>query len=71
MKIGELNDRCGECPLIDLCGEPYSDVHICAREALKNMTTNEYEKIVKKIRENSKKNWSNATLENKVIASLN
>ena len=29
MKIGELGMKCGECSLIDHCGEPYSDIAIC------------------------------------------
>lgn len=35
------------------------------------MTTDEYKKKVDEIRAKSKRNWSKATLENKVIASLN
>ena len=71
MKIGELDDHCGRCKLIELCGEPYSDVHICAREKLKNITVDEYKTKVEEIRKTSKRNWSNSTLERKVVKSLN
>ena len=29
MKAKEFDDHCGECPLIDFCGEPYEDVYFC------------------------------------------
>ena len=29
MKIEELDQRCGECEIIDLCGEPFSEVCLC------------------------------------------
>lgn len=67
MKIGKLEQHCGECNLIDLCGEPYSDICICSSEALSNMEEEEYQKKVAEIRDNSKRNWSNKTLLQKII----
>lgn len=37
MKIGELYMRCGECSIIEYCGEPYSDIAICCEERFKNV----------------------------------
>ncbi|MGF7010604.1 hypothetical protein M2146_001128 [Lachnospiraceae bacterium PF1-22] len=42
MKIGELNQHCGECSLVEYCGEPYDDVMICACTALKNVEEEKY-----------------------------
>lgn len=42
MKIGELNQHCGECKIIDLCGEPYSNICLCCNSKLEEMTEDEY-----------------------------
>lgn len=68
MKIGKLEQHCGECNLIDLCGEPYSDICICSREEVSNMEEEDYRKKVAEIRANSKRNWSNKTLLKRIIS---
>lgn len=45
MKLGELNMHCGECSIIEMCGEPHSTVSPCTREALEDMTEDEYGKL--------------------------
>lgn len=42
-KLGELEQHCGNCSVMWLCGEPYSEVCLCAREELADMTEKEYE----------------------------
>lgn len=37
MKIGKLKMRCGECDLIEHCGEPWSDIAICCEERFKEV----------------------------------
>lgn len=44
MKIGELKQRCGECQLIDYCGNPWSYC-ICTQEQFKDVSEETYEKI--------------------------
>ena len=51
MKIGELQDRCGNCKLIDYCTEPYETPHLCASEGLKNMDEETYRQIAESITE--------------------
>lgn len=45
MKIGELQDRCGNCKLIDYCTEPYETPHLCAYEELEDMDEETYKQI--------------------------
>nr|WP_294490642.1 hypothetical protein [uncultured Anaerosporobacter sp.] len=71
MKIGELDQHCGNCMLIDLCGEPYSDVCLCCNEKLAEMTEKEYMQKVNEIRFSAKRNWSNKTLKKLIVRSLN
>lgn len=68
MKIGELDNHCGNCKLLDndLCGEPYSEVHMCKIPILSEMEESEYMRRVEEIRKKSKRHWSNLTLQNKV-----
>ena len=63
MKIGELDQHCGSCSIIDLCGEPYSEIMLCANEKLSEMEEEDYIRKVEEIRSKQKRNWSNKTLE--------
>jgi hypothetical protein len=38
--VGELNFHCGDCELIEHCGEPYSDIAICMETRFKNVDVN-------------------------------
>lgn len=71
MKIGELDQHCGKCKIVSLCGEPYSDVCLCCNEKLENMQEDEYIARVEEIRDYAKRNWSNKTLEKMIVKSLN
>lgn len=51
MKIGELQDHCGNCKLIDYCTEPYETPHLCAYEELEDVEVKTYLKIAKSITE--------------------
>lgn len=70
MKIGELQDHCGNCKLIDYCTEPYETPHLCAYEELegveeetyrqiaRNVTEEEIEDKLKQYRENNVSPWT-------------
>lgn len=45
LKIGELNEHCGKCPLIDFCTEPYETPQLCTMESLEHVDTDQYKKI--------------------------
>lgn len=51
MKIGELNEHCGNCKLIDFCTEPYETPQLCAYEELANVEETEYKRIAESVTE--------------------
>ncbi|WP_024346560.1 hypothetical protein [Lacrimispora indolis] len=64
MKIGLLDQHCGKCKLIDLCGEPYSDVCICGKIAFEEMTEAEYLKAAEEVQKSGRrKSYSNRDIE--------
>ena len=66
MKIGELNMHCGECKLIDNCGEPYSDICICTESRFENVEEDKFLHLMS----DSKKKSKNARI-NDVYKRLN
>lgn len=42
MKLGLLNENCGRCKIISCCGEPFSEVCLCANEKLQNVEEDDY-----------------------------
>lgn len=67
MKLMELDMHCGKCKVIDFCGEPYSNVCLCANEVLGNIEEEDYLKTALSIRKNSKRNWSNKSIEKRIM----
>lgn len=67
MKIGELEMHCGECSIIELCGEPFEEICLCANSTLRDMEEETYEQLAAGIRnsifETTKKCYSNEDLE--------
>lgn len=48
MKIKEIEaDKCGKCPLIDYCGDPYEEPHICADRRFSEMEVAEYIRLAR------------------------
>lgn len=45
MKIGKLDQHCGECPLIDFCAEPFEELCLCTDSRLENVDTDTYEQL--------------------------
>ena len=67
MKLKDLEMHCGECTVIDFCGEPYSDICLCKNEAIEHLEDKDYIKIALSIKEQSKRNWSNKSIEKRVM----
>jgi phage FluMu protein Com len=55
MDIRDLKERCGECDLIEHCGEPYSEIKICRDERFENVTENNFLTQINKSKKLSKK----------------
>jgi type II secretory pathway predicted ATPase ExeA len=59
MKIGELDQHCGDCTIIDLCGEPFSEVCLCGRDELKDSDESTYRCVAERIQSVNKHHISN------------
>lgn len=66
MKIGELNEHCGDCPLIDFCTEPYETPQLCVYEELENVDAEKYKEIAEKITDTEIKDKLNQYEENNI-----
>jgi len=51
MKIGELNEHCGCCKLIDFCTESYETPQLCVYEELADVEEEEYKRIAESVTE--------------------
>lgn len=49
MKIGELQEHCGECPLIDYCTDPYDTPQLCKIDLLREANTEIYRELAEKV----------------------
>ena len=49
MRIGELDDHCGNCKIIDYCTEPFETPHLCIYDELKDVKEETYLKIADSI----------------------
>lgn len=67
MKLRELEMHCGECSLIELCGEPFEEICLCTNSNLKDMEEETYEQLAAGIRngifETIRKCYSNEDIE--------
>lgn len=67
MKLGKLEMHCGECSVIELCGEPYEEICLCCNSTLEDMEEETYNQIAVGIRngifETIRKCYSNEDLE--------
>ncbi|KHD34407.1 hypothetical protein NL50_17130 [Clostridium acetobutylicum] len=55
MKIGELHMHCGECDLIEHCGEPWSDIAICCEDRFKDVAEDKFVHLIETSTKKSKK----------------
>lgn len=70
MKIEQLDMHCGNCRILGLCAEPFEDLCLCAREALKNMEESAYLAMAEKIRDSNRRPLSNTEIADRICASL-
>ena len=50
MRIGELDQHCGNCKILQYCAEPFDELCVCTREALEDMEEEEYIRQAEEIR---------------------
>lgn len=51
MKIGELEQHCGECDIMEFCTDPFETPCICCRRSLKDIEEEEYKRIAENLTE--------------------
>lgn len=71
MKIGELDQHCGNCTIIDLCGEPFSEVCLCCREELSKVDESTYRCVSEKIQSVNKRHISNKAMCDRICRDIN
>lgn len=59
MKIGELEQHCGNCTLMEYCAEPFDSLCLCAREELVDVKVNTYKVVAQKIQSANRHKISN------------
>lgn len=59
MKIGELQDHCGNCKIISYCTEPFETPHLCIYDELEDIEEETYLKIADNITKEEIKNKLN------------
>ena len=59
MKIGELEQHCGNCTIMEYCAEPFDSLCLCAREELADVKVNTYKLVAKKIQSANRHKISN------------
>jgi len=55
MKIGELDQHCGNCKVIGFCGEPYNEICLCCSSDLENVEEQKYIEFAETSKRHSKK----------------
>lgn len=59
MKIGELEQHCGNCSVVEYCAEPFDSRCLCTREELKEVEESTYKFVAEKIQSVNKRKISN------------
>ena len=59
MKIGELDQHCGNCSIVDYCAEPFDSLCLCTREELADVDEDMYKFVAEKIQSTNKRKISN------------
>lgn len=49
MKIGDLDEHCGNCSLIEFCTDPYETPQLCVYEELADVEEEKYKRIAESI----------------------
>lgn len=59
MKIGELEQHCGNCSVVDYCAEPFSSLCLCTREELADVEQSTYKCVAQDIQSANRHKISN------------
>lgn len=70
MKIGELDQHCGNCKVIDYCDEPFSSLCLCTKVELKNVEESMYIFVAEKVQSVNKRKISNQKMCNRICRDI-
>lgn len=59
MKIGNLDQHCGNCSVVEYCAEPFDSLCLCTREDLADVEESMYKFVAEKIQSANKRKVSN------------
>ena len=59
MKIGELEQHCGNCNVMEYCAEPFNSLCLCTRDELKEVDEEMYKFVAEKLQATSRRRISN------------
>lgn len=59
MKLGELEQRCGDCNAVEYCAEPFGSLSLCTVPDLAEVEDSMYKFCARKIQEVNKRKISN------------
>lgn len=59
MKLGELEQHCGNCSVVEYCAEPFDSLSLCTRKELKEVKESTYKCVAEKIQSVNKRKISN------------
>lgn len=70
MKIGELDQHCGNCSIIEYCAEPFCDLCLCGKSDLDDVEESKYRKMAEEIQSRNKRHISNSAMADKICMKL-
>lgn len=70
MKIGELDQHCGNCNVIDYCAEPFSSLCLCTKAELKDVEESMYIFVAEKLQSVNKRKISNQKMCNRICRDI-
>lgn len=59
MKIGNLDQHCGNCSVVEYCAEPFDSLCLCTKEELADVEESMYKFVAEKIQSANKRKVSN------------
>ncbi len=70
MKIGKLDQHCGNCSIMDYCAEPFDDLCVCGRAELQEVEERDYRKMAEDIQARNKRHISNQKMCDKICRDI-
>lgn len=70
MKIGQLDQHCGNCSIVEYCAEPFDALCLCEKEDLENIEESEYIKMAEEIQSRNRRYVSNKKMADRICKAV-